>query len=961
MKNKILVLMAISLSCFLLQSCGQEDTVDSKTIQKYSLFVAVPEDDKLTDAKADVRPTTATTNVAFIDLTEMTVKVTDNNIAVTMTVADLPDQFTYIKAKPNQLEYWWTVIFDTDSNSKTSAGDLALYIAYGSRTEAQEAKGALLDFAKPSFRVFTKVTDSGTSDTSFLNDKISTTVSEDTIIFSVEKSSHVKLNKITSSTKVRFKAYYIDASNDRFSDFYPNAPGPMRYDTSEGQWPTYGGDLGNSKYSPLDQINRDNVKDLAVAWVWDSPDNALKPRLKGPTDRFKGTPLMIDGVLYVRTSLNLAVAIDAETGRTLWVFNPESYLFGRPGNFGYTTRGLAYWRDNEDQRLFLATGDSKLFALNPDNGTPINSFGNGGFVDLTEGLHRSVEGQDRIMNYSAPPVVCRDVVIIGSIVTDGLGFFRGKKAPVDMPPGDVRAYDVRTGEMRWRFNTIPQAGEFGVETWEDESWKWVGACNVWSIISTDEELGYAYLPVSAPSSNFYGGFRPGDNLYGQSLVCVDVTTGERVWHFQTIHHAAWDLDLPAAPNLVDITVDGRAIKAVAQVSKTGFTYVFDRVTGEPVWPIEERPVPTDGVPGEKLSPTQPYPTRPPPFDRQGLSEEDLIDFTPQMRERAKQFVSQFRIGPMFTPMSTQGTIMLPGINGGGDWMGGAFDPETGILYVSSKTLPTLIKLVEQSPDSPWPLRYREEVSFAFVGNLPIVKPPWGRFTAIDLNKGEIVWQRANSDGPRHQPRLKPLNLPPLGTWAKSNLMVTKTLLFAAVSGHGVYEPDGKPSPAKLCAYDKTTGDAVWKHPIRPGVYNGGGALMTYQWKGRQYIVIPTGGGREKAHLVAFALKREGDTQVKVAPALPPRLIPTEVRGKVGESEAKGLAVFQAKCLGCHTMGHGPLKGPDLLGSHERPRPMLVRSMLLMRLSHGVEVSPEEIQQVVDFLKREVAAALLYAK
>lgn len=219
----------------------------------------------------------------------------------------------------------------------------------------------------------------------------------------------------------------------------------------------------------------------------------------------------------------------------------------------------------------------------------------------------------------------------------------------------------------------------------------------------------------------------------------------------------------------------------------------------------------------------------------------------------------------------------------------------------------------------------------------------------------------NSDGPRHQPRLKPLNLPPLGTWAKSNLMVTKTLLFAAVSGHGVYEPDGKPSPAKLCAYDKTTGDAVWEHPIRPGVYNGGGALMTYQWKGRQYIVIPTGGGREKAHLVAFALKREGDTQVKVAPALPPRLIPTEVRGKVGESEAKGLAVFQAKCLGCHTMGHGPLKGPDLLGAHERPRQMLVLAMLQMRLSHGVEVSAEEIQQVVDFLKREDAAALLYAE
>ncbi|MFP6906098.1 MAG: PQQ-binding-like beta-propeller repeat protein, partial [Verrucomicrobiota bacterium] len=697
------------------------------------------------------------------------------------------------------------------------------------------------------------------------------------------------------------------------------------------------------------------------AWVWNSPDDALKPQLKASLDRFKATPLMVDGVLYVRSSLSIALAIDAETGNTLWGFNSQSYKWGRPASYGYTTRGLAYWKAAAEQRLFLATGDAKLFALDPRTGTSIKTFGKDGFVDLTQGLHRSIKGLERMMNYSGPPVVCRDVVIIGSIVGDGMGHFRGRKVPIDMPPGDVRAYDVRTGKLRWRFNTIPQAGEAGVETWEDESWKWVGGCNVWSIMSADEALGYVYLPVTAPSSNYYGGFRPGDNRYGQSLVCVDVMTGKRVWHFQTVHHPVWDMDLPAAPNLVDIEVDGKTIKAVALVSKTGFTYVFDRVTGEPVWPIEERPVATDGVPGETLAKTQPFPSKPPAFDRQGISDDDLLDFTPGIKAEARKLVSRYRVGPLFTPLTEKGTLILPGIGGGGDWPGAAFDPDSGMLYVPSKTVPTLISLIKQGPKSPWPIKYREEVSFPRVRGMPVVKPPWGRITAIDLNRGEIAWQRANSDGLRHLKSLKALKLPPTGNAHKFNLMVTKSLLFSPISGRGVFDPDGSPAPSRLRALDKKSGEVIWQHPLTPS-YNGGGP-MSYLWKGRQYIVVPTGGGNQTSHLVAFRLKRKGDPELTgKLPAAPVRReLPTEVKGTVSASEAAGFKVYQARCMGCHTIGNGPLLGPDLLGSHTKPVEVLTAMTRLMRLTRNVEISDEEVKQVVDFLRREDAPALLYAK
>ena len=392
-----------------------------------------------------------------------------------------------------------------------------------------------------------------------------------------------------------------------------------------GEWWAYGSDKASTKYIPLDQINKDNVKDLRIAWRWDSPDNALvesNPDLWTMVN--ESTPLMIGGVVYTSTSLNLAAAINAVTGETIWVYDPKTYGDGTPANTGFVHRGVSYWESGDEKRVLLGTGDGYLIALNAETGKPIQGFGEAGRVDLTKGLRRPVNR--RLYAVFSPPIICRDVVVVGSTVLDS--FAINKPPQKLMPPGDVRGFDVRTGEQRWIFHTIPQDGEFGNETWKNDSWKTTGNTNVWTMMSADEELGYVYLPVSTPTNDYYGGHRLGDNLFADSLVCVNAETGERVWHFQILHHGLWDYDPPAAPNLIDITVGGKEIKAVAQVTKQAFCFVFDRVTGEPVWPIEERPVPQSTMPGESSSPTQPFPTKPAPFDRQGLTHDDLIDFTP---------------------------------------------------------------------------------------------------------------------------------------------------------------------------------------------------------------------------------------------------------------------------------------------------------------------------------------------
>ena len=605
----------------------------------------------------------------------------------------------------------------------------------------------------------------------------------------------------------------------------------------DGVWPAYGGDAGSTEYAPLDQIDADNVERLGVVWQWTSPDAAVLSENELEVGSFKATPIMVHGVLYVRTSLSMVAAIVAATGEQLWQFDPGSWEVGRPTNLGFNSRGVAYWSDGEAERIFVATGDSHLWALDAWTGRPVGDFGTDGRIDLTERLRRAIAR--RSYQVMSPPLVVRDVVIVGSSISDGARYMTA-------PPGDVRAFDVRTGEERWRFNTVPEKDEYGIETWEDDSWTYTGNTNVWSIMSADLDLGYVYLPVGTPTNDWYGGHRLGDNLFAESLVAVDAVTGERVWHYQLVHHGLWDYDIPAAPTLVDITVDGRPIKAVAQVTKQGFVYVFDRVTGEPVWPVEERPVPPSTVPGERVSPTQPFPTKPPAFERQGVTIDDLIDFTPELRAEAEAIVSELDYGPLFSPPSERGTINLPGWFGGANWQGAAFDPQTGYLYVPSRTGPIVVQVLEADPESS-DFRYRRggERSAAGPQGLPLFKPPYARVTAYDLNSGERAWMVPHGNGIRQQ--LIDLGIPdpgPVGGGGYTGPLLTPNLLFL---GHGGGRGTGE--PPVLRAFDKGNGTVVYETelPVTPS-----GTPMTYMAEGRQFIVMAYGAGKESG-LMALAL------------------------------------------------------------------------------------------------------------
>ena len=624
-----------------------------------------------------------------------------------------------------------------------------------------------------------------------------------------------------------------------------------------GEWRTFGGDTGSTKYSPLEQIDKDNVANLEIAWRWQSIDSHFDlerlpqeyPNLQVPNDienlrisSLKAAPLMVDGVLYISTPFSQAAAINATTGETLWTFDPQSYASGIPTMMlGFSSRGLSYWSDGEQARVVWGTGDAYLIAVDAETGEPRGDFGENGRVDLMVGIPRA--RREAPINYSitSPPIIVRDVVVVGSAVSDQPSY-------KEQPPGHVRGFDVRTGELLWTFHTIPQPGEFGHDTWENGSWEYTGNANVWTLMTADAELGYVYLPVGTATMDFYGVHRPGDNLFATSLVALEAETGKRVWHFQFVHHDLLDYDLPAAPNLVDITVDGRPIRAVAQVTKHAFVFVFDRVTGQPVWPIEERPVPASTIPGERASPTQPFPTKPPPFDRQGITADDLIDFTPELRAEAIEILRQYRHGPIFTPPSLpgdggnglKGTVQLPGYTGGANWTGAAADPDTGILYVPSVTSPNISGLVvpESSPN-PRNVREATDATLDYVRaverpagprGLPLFKPPYGRLTAIDLNAGEILWQKANGPGSqafRTHPLLEGLDLPPLGG-GRDQILVTKTLLFSA------------PSQANaggdfvIVARDKMTGDLVAEVPL-PG--RAIGPPVTYLHDGAQYIAI----------------------------------------------------------------------------------------------------------------------------
>jgi len=573
----------------------------------------------------------------------------------------------------------------------------------------------------------------------------------------------------------------------------------------------------------------------------------------GPSRANESTPLMVGGTLYTSTSLSQVAAIDAVSGETKWVFDPKIYenRLGLPANLGWLHRGVAYWRNGDDERIVMLTAFAQMIALDAKTGKPVPAFGKDGRIDLVEGLRRPVDPNYYTM--TSPPVIVRGVIVVGSSVFDWWG-----KRP--SPPGDVRGFDVATGRLLWTFHTVVQGEEPGTETWEKDSWKEAGNANVWAPISADEELGYVYLPVSTPTNDYYGGHRLGDGLYGETLVCLDVATGKKVWHYQLVHHGLWDYDPPAAPNLIDITVAGKRIKAVAQVTKQAFVYVFDRVSGQPVWPIEEQPVPASSVPGERASKTQPFPTKPAPFDIQGARDEDLIDLTPEIHKEAVEIAAAYDRGGLFTPPSQRGTLQVPGNAGGASWSGAAIDPETGMLYVGTQRLPTLIMIGKPEP---W------QSSYDFIGlpsyvpgprGLPLLKPPFGSLVAIDMNSGEHRWRipvgRSEAMGAVRKLGVHERLGLPFRSWA----LITKTVMIIVQMGY--YDPPHFVPELSLpirnlhnldphlWVYDKTSGEMLAEIELPA---NATGAPITYLAGGKQYIAFPVGGGPLVEELIAVAL------------------------------------------------------------------------------------------------------------
>ena len=609
-------------------------------------------------------------------------------------------------------------------------------------------------------------------------------------------------------------------------------------------WAHYGNDPGHSKYAPLEQINKNNVHELEVHWNWASIDNqSVVERPQFVPSGFKATPITKNGVLYVSTPLGHIAAIDARTGEEKWTFSTNTWEHGRPANNGFNHRGVTFWDkptpDGFEPRIIMSTANAFLWSIDADTGEPDDSFGTNGKTDLTEGLGRDVD-RSMIAHSAAVPIV-GDTVIIGSVVYDQPMFDMTPEELTDLPPGHVRGFDLHTGEQKWIFHTIPQSGEFGNETWLDDSWAVTGATNVWTMISADAELGYVYLPVGNPGNDFYGGQRLGDNLFGTSLVALNASTGERVWHYQIVHHELWDYDPPAAPTMVDISIGGRQVKAVAMVTKQAFVYVFDRLTGEPIWPIEERPVPPSAVPGERAALTQPFPTKPPAFDLQGISDATLIDFTPELRQEALQIIEEFDYGGLYTPPSLNGTVTLPGWTGGAEWSGAAYDPETSMYYIPSVTSPIVIQLEENNPsDTQFAYQRGGVRTISGPQGLPLTKPPYGRISALNLNTAEYDWVRPNGEGIRQQIIGLGIEDPgPVGVPIVAPLMVTKTLLFQAIT-------DGVPL---LRAMDKATGETIAEIEL-PGIPQG--APMTYMLDGKQFIAIACGGGSD-ARLISLAL------------------------------------------------------------------------------------------------------------
>jgi quinoprotein glucose dehydrogenase len=666
------------------------------------------------------------------------------------------------------------------------------------------------------------------------------------------------------------------------------------------EWRSWGNDLANTKYSPLDQINKDNFSKLEVAWRFKT--DALGPR---PEFNYETTPLMAKGVVYATGGTRRSVfALDAATGELLWVHREDEGKRGEAAPRRLSGRGLSYWTDGKEERVIYVTPGYRLISLDAKTGVPIPSFGQNGVVDLKLGMDQEIEAVGDEIGLHTTPAVSKELILVGAAHMPG-GVPRSRRNV----KGHIRAFDVKTGKRVWIFHTIPSPGEFGNNTWEKDSWQYTGNAGAWGQITIDEELSTAYLPIESPTGDFYGGHRPGNNLFGETLVAVDLKTGKRKWHYQLVHHPIWDYDIPAPPILADIVVNGKPIRAVAQPTKQAFLYVFDRITGQPVWPFEERPVPKGDVPGEWYSPTQPFPTSPPAYDRQGVTLDDLIDFTPELKAEAVKLVnSRYKIGPLFTPPvvstwpSPLATLMLPSAGGGSNWEGGSFDPETKIAYLHSNTTPTALALSKsdgkrsdmdyisgqaRDPNAPAPPPRGRGAGLGAaapgggqagraaaegpapanaapaaaegggggggltVQGLPLIKPPYSRITAIDLNRGEILWQVPHGETPdniKNHPALKGLNIPRTGRQGRTGTLITKTLVICGEGGF--FTASNGQRGAMLRAYDKMTG-ADAGAVFMPAPQTGG--PMTYMLDGKQYVVVAISGGTYSAELVAFRL------------------------------------------------------------------------------------------------------------
>ena len=619
-------------------------------------------------------------------------------------------------------------------------------------------------------------------------------------------------------------------------------------DDASTEWQYYGGNLAFNRYAPLDQIDRTNVADIEVVWRRPGVDPSYLEAFPdlNPSAYLRSTPVLVDGVLYAPNAFGLVEAFHPGTGRTLWLQEPFKPTIEEVR--GRSNRGVQLWGEGGDRRIILVR-EPYLYALDPATGRLLSDFGEGGRVLLSP-------GGSEPFRWSFSPIVVGDVIVVAGIIGSAGDSGEVKEAL----PEDVRGFDVRTGRHLWTFHILPRQGEFGHDTWGDGSSEWAGDMGSWCCLSADEETGIVYVPSSAPTAAYYGGHRPGSNLFSNSLIALNAETGERLWHFQMVHHDLWEYDTVGPPVLGDIVVDGRTIRAVMQPSKTGFLYVFDRDTGEPVWPIEERSVPQSTVPGERSSPTQPFPTKPPPFGAQGATEDDLIDFTPELRAKARELVKPFRLGPIFTPPSMPtpgpsgklGTLTRPGIWGSGNWHSGAFDPETGYYYAVSHQLPDIHTINSATgPDATMMYAGRSNLESAVptIDGLPIFKPPYGRITAIDMSRGEHAWMVPNGDGPRDHPLLAGLDVGPLGISGRAAPLVTKRLLFIGEGSDAVIGTTG--SGLNFRAYDKATGEVVWTKELEAGTT---GAPMTYMHDGTQYIVVAIGGNDREAEWVALALR-----------------------------------------------------------------------------------------------------------